>query len=129
MEHIYEYLIGGKKMNRNRERGFDELKAGDLFYIYFYDTLGRRVRGGKRQKINEIHEMKIERIEDNSVSRTFRFKGDFEGSSQILLDKLGESFIACTDTQNLKKYYATDLDVMMNHLSGSGLGAKIVIKY
>ena len=50
MEHIYEYLIGGKKIGQKKEAPtFDDLREGDIFYIYNFNIKLDMTRSDQRR--------------------------------------------------------------------------------
>ena len=59
MKHIYEYLIGGKKMGREKTaETFGELKKGSVIYVYTFDGSWSNLNEseGVITDVDEMHE-------------------------------------------------------------------------
>ena len=59
MKHIYEYLIGGKKMGREKTaETFGELKKGSVIYVYTFDGSWSNLNEseGVMTDVDEMHE-------------------------------------------------------------------------
>ena len=113
MEHIYEYLIGGRKMGKRELPTFRELKVGDIIYKYVKMSSGEYM---DRLKIHKVERQpKFDRIQ-------FEFKNYMR--DEIPFSDEMNSFYVDVDTQYSKRFFATTEDEMRSHIKNQDIIVK-----
>ena len=119
MEHVYEYLIGGKNIGKKSIiKKFAELKKGDAIYRY--------VKTGSNQEYIKKY------IIEYAVAKDAITKGGYKRFCYLIQiedrlvviqygDAVEKSFYKYTNTKKTKEYYATALDEMIDNIENKNI--------
>ena len=113
MEHIYEYLIGGKKTGKQKQTSFNDLQVGDTIYVYYMCKTAM-------ENTEEIWYVEITGIKRGNAIYEFNYKNE-EYHIDIRVKDLNDSFYISSNLKSFKFYFATSEKELFEHLDNVNL--------